>query len=179
MATASEIKPVIVIDSREQQPLTFPHLTAITAGLVSGDYSVAGLEGLFAVERKTVADLVGSVTSGRDRFERELIRLRGYRFRRLLIIGSEQKIIDHVSRIKKRHGAKANAAGVIGSIRAFEHRYDVPFVFCKTAKEAAEQVEVWAYYAAREAVKVADAVRKEMKRNDRRTDNDITQRGGA
>jgi DNA excision repair protein ERCC-4 len=62
--------------------------------LVTGDYSIAGLESLFAVERKSISDLVGCcVGQGRERFERELHRLRGFRFRRLLIIGSEAQIL--------------------------------------------------------------------------------------
>jgi ERCC4-type nuclease len=46
-------KPVIVIDSREQEPLSFTRLRSVVGTLTSGDYSVAGLEELFAVERKT------------------------------------------------------------------------------------------------------------------------------
>ena len=80
-------RPTVVIDSREQAPLpiSFPSLTA---GLPTGDYSVLGLENDFCVERKSLGDLYGSLTSGRERFSRELQRMRAYRFARLLIIGS-------------------------------------------------------------------------------------------
>jgi len=41
--------------------------------LQSGDYSVAGCEELFAMERKTIGDLVGCfMGENRQRFEREL-----------------------------------------------------------------------------------------------------------
>jgi ERCC4-type nuclease len=74
-------KPVICIDSREQQPLVFTRLRSVVGTLTSGDYSVLGLQELFAVERKTVADLVACcVGENRQRFERELHRLRGFRF---------------------------------------------------------------------------------------------------
>lgn len=159
-----DIEPLIVIDTREQEPLRFEHLTAITATLTSGDYSVAGLENLFAVERKTVADIVGSVTSGRERFERELLRLRGYRFKRLLIIGSAEEIDKHVKHIKKRYKSKANAACVVASLRAFEHRYDVPVVWAGSATEAAEMIEVWAFYAAREVLKNSAALQNATKK---------------
>jgi hypothetical protein len=59
----------------------------------TGDYSVAGLQDLFSIERKTVSDLVGyCMGENREGFERELHRLRGYRFKRLLVVGSEAEI---------------------------------------------------------------------------------------
>jgi ERCC4-type nuclease len=51
--------PVIVIDTREPDPLAFERRSSIRGTLQTGDYSVAGLEDLFSIERKTVADLVG------------------------------------------------------------------------------------------------------------------------
>jgi hypothetical protein len=40
---------------------------------------VAGLEELFVIERQSIADLVGCcIGESRERFERELHRLRGY-----------------------------------------------------------------------------------------------------
>ena len=87
-------KPTIVIDSREQSPLTFTRLQSVEGTLYSGDYSVRGLEELFAIERKTVADLTACCCGdNRARFERELHRLRGFVFKRLLIIGSEEQIL--------------------------------------------------------------------------------------
>ena len=57
------------------------------------NYSVLGMEQLFAVKRKTIQDLVGCcIGENRGRFERELHRLRGFRFRRLRIVGSELEI---------------------------------------------------------------------------------------
>ena len=76
----------IITDSREQTPLIFTNFPTVTAGLPTGDYSIAGLEDDFCIERKSLSDLYGSLTSGRDRFMRELQRMRAYQFRRLLII---------------------------------------------------------------------------------------------
>ncbi len=118
-------EPVIVIDTREQDPLPFSRLKAQAGTLVTGDYSVAGLESLFAVERKTISDIVACCTGdNRERFARELHRLRGFRFKRLLIVGSEAEILkgDYRSGIKP--------AAVLGTLRAFEMRYDTPVVFC-------------------------------------------------
>jgi ERCC4-type nuclease len=84
-----DCRPKIIIDSREQPPLCFTRLPSIRGTLYSGDYSLAGLEDIFAIERKSVDDLVGCCVAGqRERFEHELHRMRGCRFKRLVIVGS-------------------------------------------------------------------------------------------
>lgn len=139
--------PVIICDTREQTPLPITRLPVIRAGLYSGDYSIAGLEDEFSIERKSIDDLVGCcVNSNRERFEHELHRLRGYRFKRLLIIGQRCEV-------ELKHYRSAIApASVLGTLAAFEIRYDIPVVWTATPEEAAALVERWAWYAAREHV---------------------------
>ena len=154
-------EPVIVVDTREQEPLPFSRLKTQPGTLVTGDYSVAGLENLFAVERKSISDLVGCcVGQNRERFERELHRLRGFRFKRLLIVGTEDEILkgDYRSNIKPQ--------AVIGTLRAFEVRYDVPIVFCDTAQTAAARIESWAYWFAREMVQVVNDLWRHNRQNE-------------
>lgn len=45
------------------------------AHLKTGDYSIEGFEHLVTVERKSIGDLYGTLSSGRDRFEREHERM--------------------------------------------------------------------------------------------------------
>src|SRR5208282_3612482 len=140
-------EPVVVIDTREQTPLPFGRLKTIPGGLNCGDYSVAGLEHLFAIERKTVADLVACCSGeNRERFERELHRLRGFRFKRLLIIGTELDI----RQAKYRSNIKPQA--VLATIAAFEIRYDLPVLFAATPTEGARMIERWAYWFSREII---------------------------
>ena len=74
----ADILPTIVVDTREQAPLTFTRLVSIPGTLTSGDYSFCGGEELSAIERKSIADLVACcMGSNRERFFRELHRLRG------------------------------------------------------------------------------------------------------
>ena len=70
----------IVIDTREQAPFSFCNypVEVVQGALQSGDYSLHGCESLVAVERKSLADLTGCLGRDRDRFQRELERLRGY-----------------------------------------------------------------------------------------------------
>ena len=139
----------ITIDTREQTPLPFSNIPTEAGTLQSGDYSIRGLEHLFAIERKTIADLVGSVTRDRERFERELHRLRGFHFARLLVIGSEQQIANG------QYRSNANPKAVLHSMYALEIRYSVPIVFSPTPQAAALLVERWAYWYAREICKNA------------------------
>lgn len=142
----------IIIDTREQTPLKFPDNIATAAGtLQSGDYSVIGLEHLITIERKSIADLVGSLTSGRDRFERELHRMRGFSFKRLLVVGDRREIVSGDYR------SKASPKSVLASPNAFEMRYDVPVVFAD--EEAASALVVrWCYWFAREVRKNAEKI---------------------
>ncbi|HAB17515.1 MAG TPA: hypothetical protein PLX89_07505 [Verrucomicrobiota bacterium] len=56
-------RPQIIVDSREQCPLVFRNLPSAVGTLITGDYSFAGAEELFAIERKSIADLVASVSA--------------------------------------------------------------------------------------------------------------------
>ena len=49
---------MIVVETREQEPLVFKSLKSVGGTLLSGDYSVAGLEELFSVECKSISDPV-------------------------------------------------------------------------------------------------------------------------
>ena len=80
-----KIAPTVVVDSREQCPLTFPNLPTVIGTLTTGDYSIAGLENIISVERKNLDDLLACIGRDRDRFKAELQRLRAYRFRLLVV----------------------------------------------------------------------------------------------
>ena len=145
--------PTIVIDTREQTALSFTRLESIPGTLTSGDYSVAGLEDSFAVERKSVADLVGCCAgSNRERFERELHRLRGFRFARLLVVGSPDDISEG------RYHSRIKPQSVWGTLHAFEARYNLPVVFHPDPVVAAAWVEEIAYWYAREVVLQANGL---------------------
>jgi len=90
-------QPIIEINSREQAPLLFTRLQSVRATLSEGDYRIAGVEN-WVVERKGSLDELATncVGHSRDRFERELFRLRPYRFKRLLVIGATCERDIHV-----------------------------------------------------------------------------------
>lgn len=148
----NSILPTIIIDTREQTPLRFDHLPYEVGTLATGDYSIKGMEPEFCIERKSVADLVQSVTFERDRFERELIRIRGYSFRRLLIVGSLAQIEAH------EYQSRTEPKAVIASVTAFEIRYGLPVCFIHAPTAAAVQIERWAHYFVREKLSQARTI---------------------
>jgi len=62
---------IIKTDSREQLPYEFKSPSEVGTVLV-GDYSISGLEDHISIERKSIDDLIGCLTTGRERFKREL-----------------------------------------------------------------------------------------------------------
>jgi ERCC4-type nuclease len=158
----ADVSPTVVVDSREQDPLCFVNLPSCQGSLVSGDYSFLGGEHVFSVERKTIPDIVSCCAdSNRQRFERELIRLRGYRFKRLLIVGSLEDIRQ------RRYRSKIEPRAVLNSIRAFEVRYDIPVVFEPRPDRAAALVESWVWFYARDLVESCNGILRAEKSKNR------------
>jgi ERCC4-type nuclease len=155
LRAVDDARPVLVVDSREQTPLRFLRLRSEVGGLTTGDYSFRGGEEVFAVERKSIADLVSCcMNSNRERFERELHRLRGFWFSRLLVVGSRADVMSHSYR------SELPPKAVMATVAAFEVRYGVAVVWIGEESEAAAQVEDWAWWAARELVLAANRVAK-------------------
>jgi ERCC4-type nuclease len=135
-----KVLPILIKDTRERVPLVFENLACELGTLQSGDYSLKSLEDVFTIERKTVPDLCQSLTRGRERFERELHRLRGYDFARVLIVGSPHEV----------QAMAANPKAIFSSITAMETRWRVPVIWEPTPAIAARLVERWAWFFWRE-----------------------------
>jgi DNA excision repair protein ERCC-4 len=112
--------------------------------LPSGDYSILGHETTFTVERKSLTDLLGCIFT--DRFERELDRLRLYRFAFLAI---EANLRD----IRNPQFYKGNPAAVIGKLRAIELRYGVRVKYLGDREESQEYVKGLLNHYARQILK--------------------------
>jgi DNA excision repair protein ERCC-4 len=146
------IRPTIIIDTREQAPLTFVNLPSEPGTLDCGDYSIRGLTHLIALERKSVPDLLACVGRERERFERELQRLQAYRFRHLAIEASAADLEGGDWR------SQVLPASVIGSLCAWAARYGVPVWFCGTHDACGRWVERILFQAARQVAKEVEVV---------------------
>lgn len=64
----------IICDSREQQGLSFPDLQVEIKSLNYGDYTSKLADNFVYIERKSLADMIGTLSSGLERFKREIER---------------------------------------------------------------------------------------------------------
>ena len=137
------MNPTIIIDSREQTPFTFVNMATESGTLDTGDYSIAGLTHLIAVERKSLPDLLACIGRDRDRFKRELQRLRAYPYRLLIVETNATQIEAGGWR------GKLTPSHVLGSLSAWTAQYGLPIWLGGTHSECGRFVERYLYQSAR------------------------------
>lgn len=122
----------IIVDTREQRPWAFPldRFTTERRGLLSGDYSLAGLEDRVAVERKSLGDLVGTVIQNWLRFRSELNRLSGFDVAIVAVEGNVKDILDH------NYESQANPESVLARVAEITIDHGIPVVFWGDASTA-------------------------------------------
>jgi DNA excision repair protein ERCC-4 len=164
----SEPEIILVVDSREQTPWTFQSPT-VSGALQYGDYSVLGLESLISIERKSLTDLLGSLTNDRARFETELKRARSlHKFFIIAECSPADLLVESFGKLSRAH-----PRSVWGTICAWSTRY-APFLFGGDREHAARIAEgiLWAY--AREFQKTTERMTKACTRG-----ADSTSRGNS
>ena len=125
----------IKVDTREQTPYLFKRYSAvevIPGTLTAGDYSIPGFEDEVAIERKELGDLIGCLSHDRERFTRELERLRGYQSAALLVEAPFAVIKAG------RYRNHMNPDAAVQSILSIMQKYRMPVFFAadRTAGEA-------------------------------------------
>jgi len=127
------------VDSREKRPLAITGFPTRVETLPVGDYGIEHFSDWqnpgFIIERKSVADLVGSLTGERERFLREVEKLRAFRFAGLVIEGREDDIRLH------NYRGQANPQSILGSLAAIAVRAGVHIFWAGDPAGAAETVE--------------------------------------
>ena len=112
----------VVVDTREQLPYIFgPGVETVEKTLETGDYSVEGYEDVFAVERKSLPDLLKSITWDRDRFKREVVRgddLVGF----VVVIESSLRSVNNWEYEREVH-----PNSVTGTVNNWEKYHNVDF----------------------------------------------------
>lgn len=121
----------VVVDTREQAPFHFlgidPWLIVPLhhCALTTGDYSIAGLEDRVTIERKSISDLLGSITAGRDRFEREFERMAEMEFAAVVVEGELSEICRYTA-----EKTRLRTDSLLGTIDSWSIRYGVHWRFC-------------------------------------------------
>ena len=135
---------VIIVDTREQRPYEFEKYPVRVKHekLDTGDYSVEGFENIFAIERKSLDDLVNTISRGRDRFNDEIIRGNSL---------AEFDVYVEASKLDVKVGdyySKMHPNAVLGSLRAWENTHNVDFIFTgsrdRAEARAYSQLYQWA-----------------------------------
>ena len=131
-AMTAAVQLHIVQDSREQSPFRFEGFpVAVEVGtLETGDYALHGFERRVSVERKSLQDLIGCLSTDRKRFEAELARLRGFDAA-AVVVESTQAVLR-----LGHYRAQMDAAAAWQSVLAFMQRFKVPFIFCDSRADA-------------------------------------------
>ena len=122
---------VLVVDTREQDALFQKPpkgLVMVRDTLEVGDYSLRGFEGKVTLERKTISDLLGCLGNDRERFKRELEKMRGFEFKAILVEGEEDNLHQH------HDFSLMHPEAIRQSVVSIEIRHGVHFYFGKREK---------------------------------------------
>jgi len=152
---------VVIIDTREQCPFDFTAagFCMESGTLKHGDYSIAGMTRWIALERKSPEDLGACMTNQRERFETELLALRGYRYRAVVVECDEDDLLDALwandSRNPKRVAgtpfglrSRMKWEGADGTIAAWRARYGIHFIFRRDRARAEREAQKFLFEAA-------------------------------
>jgi len=156
----------VAIDTREQRPWVFEGITyryqkkdhplivpTKKIGLKTGDYSIVGMEDEVCIERKSMTDLHGTLTRGRQRFERELHRASDMKFAAVIVEGEWQQLLRYIA-----EKTSANPKSIDSSILAFSMRYPTVHWFFRPNRNT----------AMRTAFKILDMYKKERDKDAKR-----------
>jgi ERCC4-type nuclease len=121
------------------------------ATIETGDWCVAGAKDGVVIERKTASDFLGTITSGRERFEKELRRAR-LDCRELIIV-----VEASFSLVCSKRGEMSEES-LIGTVASFCRR-GIPVLFASSQEMAARI----AFAALLQPVKAMDKTLRSVK----------------
>jgi ERCC4-type nuclease len=126
---------VIIQDTREQMPLVFTEAAVEISTLQTGDYSLKSFEDKVCIERKSLADLLQSLGQERERFMREVHRMRAYEFAGLVVEANLTTLY------KGGWRSQMTPQAVTGTLQALSAKYGIHIFFVDNRELAAKTVE--------------------------------------
>ncbi|MBI5848848.1 MAG: hypothetical protein HZB31_13055 [Nitrospirae bacterium] len=142
-------KPIVLVDSREQMPLylfeNHPNWFggALRVTLQAGDYSIEGMENVLSLERKSMADAIGSTVAGRERFIRSCASLAKFRWKAILIEASYEELKTPYHRFEDLI-TEAHPNAVCGTLDAIEAKFGIPILYSSRNRHlASEKAASW------------------------------------
>lgn len=143
---------VFLIDSREKKPLLIKPSKVV--GLPEGDYTLEGVQHSAIIERKSLNDLIGSLTYGRNRFFRELHRMDSYDLRAIIVDDASWGDL-----FNGNYRSQASPDSMVGSVMSIIVDFKMPIIFCGDRKMAAKIVrKLLLYYKLKYAGDYKDVI---------------------
>lgn len=132
-------QPIIIVDTREQQPWSFEYHTTSRSKLDTGDYSIQGLENKLCIERKkTVNEFANNIIE--KRYKDWTKRMSKYKYKFLILEFSLSEIYKypHNSNIPKYliDQIKISPKFIIKNIIELQIYYDIKVLFCESSDYA-------------------------------------------
>lgn len=135
----------ILIDTREQTPLPFKNSTV--EKIFVGDYLIKD-KNFFTntfVDRKSEGDFLGTMTSGLERFEKEIIKAVGLGCYIFVVVESS---ISNIIYNQKKFNKKTNLEYVFHNMRELTHKYPrhIQFVFTGSRENSLDLIPRLLYF---------------------------------
>jgi ERCC4-type nuclease len=115
--------------------------------LKTGDYSIEGFEDKITVEVKALGDFIGCCTHDRERFERELVRMRSFQYK-AIVIKSTWAAIE-----LKQYRGSTHPNAILGSAMAFAMSANVPIIMAGDFGTASKLVARLLYISGNRCIK--------------------------
>lgn len=123
----------IIVDTREKLPLRFRDHATVRRSLKTGDYSIEGYTDRISIERKSLPDLLQSISTSRKRFDKCVERLLEFETKALLIEAMPFNLENGGWR------SKVHPNAVLGSVISWKMR-GLPVIYASTQEQASRYV---------------------------------------
>lgn len=143
--TAYDNSYSILVDTREQLPLKFKRPIEI-ATLKFGDYAFGDSQATCNchIERKSLADFVGTMTGGYERFEREIVRAKEAEGYLVILVEDSLSNALQFSSLPQlfKKGMKITPDFVFRRVRDLTQKYDhIQYLFVRDREESAAIID--------------------------------------
>jgi ERCC4-type nuclease len=132
---------ILMADTREQQSLDFSGLEGVekveNVALPYGDYTAIIHDKPVPIvfERKGLGDLFGTMTSGYERFKREMKRAKDDNIKLILIIeGSYSEVADGFEH------SQFEGKSMLKKLAMMYVRHDLEYIFCESRRVMARRI---------------------------------------
>jgi ERCC4-type nuclease len=140
-----ELKPRILSDSREQNPLSFnkDKFDVVTEGVPFADYwgEIPNTDGTYTqipicFERKGIGDLFGTMGKGYERFKREMERCKEAKFHMILAVEGTVRDVHNGYKHSSIEGSS-----MLKKLAMLRIRYDLEVLFFEDRKSMTKWIE--------------------------------------